>query len=70
MCTAIITQQETGAALTIHPGLGDPDSVFEIVELIKAAGATFPRTIMDHNERRVADVDVVVLRLSIPEWCS
>jgi phosphotriesterase-related protein len=63
MRAAVIAQQETGAALTIHPGLGDPDAVFEIVDFIKAAGATLPRTIMDHIERRVADVDAV-LRLA------
>jgi phosphotriesterase-related protein len=63
MRAAVIAQQETGAALTIHPGRGDPDAVFEIVEFIKAAGAILPRTIMDHIERRAADVDAV-LRLA------
>jgi phosphotriesterase-related protein len=60
---AVIAQRETGAALTIHPGRGDPEAPFEIVEFIRRAGADLSRTIMDHNERRLKDVDAA-LRLA------
>jgi phosphotriesterase-related protein len=63
MRAAVIAQQETGAALTIHPGRGDPDAAFEIVTFIKDAGADLSRTIMDHIERRLPDADAV-LRLA------
>jgi phosphotriesterase-related protein len=63
MRAAVVAQQETGAALTIHPGRGDPNAVFEIIDFIKAAGADLPRTIMDHIERRLAATDDV-LRLA------
>jgi len=63
MRAAVIAQQETGAALTIHPGRGDSDAAFEIVAFIKEAGADLSRTIIDHIERRLADTDAV-LRLA------
>ncbi len=60
IAAAVIAQQETGAALTIHPGRGDPEAAFEIVDAIKAAGADLSRTIMDHIERRLSGVDAVL----------
>jgi phosphotriesterase-related protein len=63
IAAAVIAQQETGAPLSIHPGRGDPEAAFEIVEFVKAAGADLSRTIIDHIERRLADVDAV-LRLA------
>jgi phosphotriesterase-related protein len=63
IAAAVIAQRETGAALTIHPGRGDPEAPFQIVEFIRSAGADLSRTIMDHNERRLKDVDAV-LRLA------
>ena len=63
IAAAVIAQRETGAALTIHPGRGDPDASFEIVDFIKQAGANLSRTIMDHVERRLRDVDAA-LRLA------
>lgn len=57
---AVIAQQETGAPLSIHPGRGDAEAAFEIVDEIKAAGADLSRTIIDHIERRLSDVDAVL----------
>ena len=56
MQAAVIAQQETGAALTIHPGR-DRASPFEIVAFLKQAGADFSRTIMDHIDRRLFVID-------------
>ncbi len=62
MQAAVIAQQETGAALTIHPGR-HPDAPFEIMAFVKSAGADISRTIMDHVERRLFDV-ADILRLA------
>ena len=62
MQAAVIAQQETGAALTIHPGR-HPDAPFEILALVRAAGADLSRTIMDHVERRLFAIDDI-LRLA------
>ena len=59
---AVIAQRETGAALSIHPGR-NPESPFEIIEFVKAAGADLSRTIMDHIERRIFVTDDI-LRLA------
>ena len=59
---AALAQQETGAALTIHPGR-HPDAPFEILALVRAAGADLSRTIMDHVERRLFAMDDI-LRLA------
>jgi phosphotriesterase-related protein len=63
VAAAVIAQQETGALLSIHPGRGDAEAAFEIVESIKAQGADLSRTIIDHIERRLSDVEAV-LRLA------
>ena len=59
---AVVAQRETGAALSIHPGR-DRKAPFEIIEFVKAAGADMPRTIMDHIDRRLFDIDDI-LRLA------
>lgn len=59
---AVIAQQETGAALSIHPGR-NPKAPFEIIESVKAVGADIPRTIMDHIDRRLFDINDI-LRLA------
>ena len=59
---AVAAQQETGAALSIHPGR-DREAPFEIVAFLEAAGADFPRTIMDHIDRRLFEIDDI-LRLA------
>ncbi|MBL6928158.1 MAG: aryldialkylphosphatase [Rhodospirillales bacterium] len=62
MQAAVVAQQETGLALTIHPGRHE-DAPFEIVSFLRDAGADLSRTIMDHVERRLFDTDSI-LRLA------
>ena len=59
---AVIAQQETGAALSIHPGR-NAEAPFEIVAFLQEAGADFSRTIMDHIDRRIFEIDDI-LRLA------
>lgn len=47
-------QRATGAPLTIHPGR-DPRAPFEIVEILRDAGADLSRTVMGHIDRTLAD---------------
>jgi phosphotriesterase-related protein len=47
-------QRESGAALSIHPGR-DPQAPFEIVEILRDAGADLRRTVMCHVDRTLAD---------------
>lgn len=47
-------QRETGACLSIHPGR-DPRAPFEIVEILRAAGADLRRTVMCHVDRTLAN---------------
>ena len=62
MQAAVIAQQQTGAALTIHPGR-NPEAPFEILDFIAQAGADLPHTIMDHIDRRLFEIDSI-LRLA------
>ena len=62
MQAAVISQQQTGAALTIHPGRS-PEAPFEILDFIASAGADLPRTVMDHIDRRLFEIDSI-LRLA------
>ncbi len=55
---ALIAQQETGAALTIHPGRRQ-DQPQEVMEFIKARGGDPSRTIMDHIDRTIFDEDAL-----------
>ena len=52
-------QQETGAAILIHPGRSDqaPDQILDVLE---EAGADVGRVIIGHLERTVPDVEMVV----------
>lgn len=59
----VITQRETGACLSIHPGRGDFESAFEIIESVTQEGADLSRTIIDHVERRLRDLSAL-LRLA------
>ena len=47
-------QRVTGAALSIHPGR-DPRAPFEIVEILRDAGADLGRSVMCHVDRTLAD---------------
>lgn len=62
MQAAVLAQQETGLALTIHPGRHE-DAPFEIISFLRGAGADLSRTIMDHVERRLFDA-ASILRLA------
>ena len=55
-------QIATGAPISIHPG-GHVDSTFEIIDVLKAAGADIERVIMGHMERNVWNHDQM-LRLA------
>ena len=56
MAGAVLAQQETGAALTIHPG-AVPDQPMEIIDFVRAHGGTVERTIIDHVDRTIFDHD-------------
>ena len=49
-------QVETGAPISIHPG-PHPDSPFEIMDILEAAGADRERVVMGHMERTGLDDD-------------
>ncbi len=55
-------QQETGAAITIHPGRADA-APFEIIEVLNEAGADVSRVVMGHIDRTIFDLDTL-LRLA------
>lgn len=59
LIAAAHSQQESGLALTIHPGR-HRDSPFEIVKMLKEAGADLTRTVMDHVERRLFDAESIL----------
>ena len=59
---AVIAQQETGAALSIHPGR-DTQAPFEIATFLASCGVDFSRTIMDHIDRRLFETESI-LRLA------
>ena len=48
-------QQETGAAILIHPGRS-PRAPFEILDILEEAGADVSRVIMGHLDRTILDV--------------
>lgn len=54
MNAAIIAQNETGAALTIHPGR-DPDQPQEIADFLASAGARMERCVISHIDRTIFD---------------
>lgn len=70
MEAALVAQQETGAALTIHPARRQ-DSPQEVMDVIAARGGDPSRTIMGHIDRTVFD-DGALFRLAdtgvVLEW--
>lgn len=56
LAAAVIAQQETGAALTIHPARHE-DHPWMLVEFLKELGADLSRTIIDHIDRTIFDDD-------------
>jgi phosphotriesterase-related protein len=53
---AVVAQQETGAALTIHPARHQ-DHPWMLVEFLRAHGADMTRVIIDHIDRTIFDDD-------------
>ncbi len=51
-------QQETGAAILIHPGR-DEDAPREIVEILAEAGADITRTIIGHLDRTISNINLL-----------
>lgn len=70
MTAAALAQQETGAAITVHPGR-DPGAPLAIVQHLVAAGADPERVIIGHLDRTFTDPDQA-LRLAatgcVLEW--
>ena len=58
MAGAIIAQQHTGAALTIHPGRRQ-DQPQEVMEFCREHGADCSRVIMDHIDRTITEEDAL-----------
>lgn len=56
LAAAVIAQQETGAALTIHPARHE-DHPWLLVEFLREHGADLRRTIIDHIDRTIFDDD-------------
>ena len=56
LAAAVVAQQETGGALTIHPARNQ-DHPWMLVEFLRAHGADLTRTIIDHIDRTIFDDD-------------
>ncbi|MEM6847686.1 MAG: aryldialkylphosphatase [Pseudomonadota bacterium] len=56
MTGAIIAQQETGAAVNVHPGR-EADQPQEVLDFVKAHGGIPERTIISHIDRTIFDHD-------------
>ena len=54
MAAAAIAQQETGAALSVHPGR-DADQPQQIADFLAMAGGDLTRTIISHIDRTIFD---------------
>ena len=53
---ALIAQQETGAAVTVHPGR-HVDSPFEVVKFVERSRGEVSRTIIGHVDRTITELD-------------
>ena len=58
LMAAAIAQQETGAAILVHPGR-HPDAPLEIMGLLADGGADISRVIMGHLDRTVFEFDAL-----------
>ena len=56
---AAAAQQETGAAILIHPGR-DEQAPRAILDVLSENGADLTRTIMGHLDRTVSDIDALI----------
>jgi phosphotriesterase-related protein len=59
MEAAITVQQETGAAISVHPGR-HPEAPCEIVTMVKNNGADAGRTIVGHIDRTLFDFEALL----------
>lgn len=62
MRAAALAQQQTGAAITVHPGR-TPDAIFAVIKSVHEAGGNVSRLIIDHIDRTIADIPTL-LRLA------
>jgi phosphotriesterase-related protein len=62
MAGALVAQQETGAALNVHPGR-HPDQPQQVADFIRANGGVPERTIISHIDRTIFD-ETRLLRLA------
>ena len=56
MCAAVVAQQDSGAAITVHPGR-HADQPMEVIELIRREGGDVQRTIICHIDRTIFDAE-------------
>ena len=56
---AVIAQQETGGAITVHPGR-HVESLFEVVRFVDQAGGDVSRTIIGHVDRTITDIEDLI----------
>jgi phosphotriesterase-related protein len=67
---AALAQQETGAAISVHPGR-DRAACGEILDILGAAGAELTRTILCHMDRTHPDgagIEALLDRGAVVEW--
>ncbi|MGE0705283.1 MAG: phosphotriesterase [Vicinamibacterales bacterium] len=70
MSAAVLTQQEVGAAITVHPGR-DPGSPLAVVRHVAACGGDTTRLIIGHLDRTLFTYDEVARLLDegcVGEW--
>ena len=51
---AVVAQQQTGAAINVHPGR-DPDQPQEVADFVSAQGADRSRVVISHIDRTIFD---------------
>ena len=56
LCAGAKAQRETGAPLLIHPGSNE-EAPFEIIDILREAGADISRTVMSHLDRTLLSDD-------------
>ncbi len=56
MSAAVVAQQDSGAAITVHPGR-HADQPMEVIELIRREGGDPQRTIICHIDRTIFDAE-------------
>lgn len=70
LIAAVIAMQETGAAISVHPGRA-PGACVEILDILEGAGADLSRVILCHMDRTHPDgvgVEALLDRGAAVEW--